>query len=99
MDVLMLGRCLPRISPGLRRGDDGDFYQVFVCCVPPSTSMTGRPMRPHPKGGAWASPETPVRRSHTREKAGRPGRPAPRRLKLDVALSLPYRVNKHQHMV
>ncbi len=82
----MLGRCSHEFS-WPRRGSDGDYYQVCLLCAAEYkydwTTMRRTQRVEHGK------PETPVRRSHTREK--RPSwTPRARRLKLDMALR--YRV-------
>jgi len=88
MDVLMLGRCSHEFS-WPRRGADGDYYQVCLLCAAEYkydwTTMRRTERVQH------ATPETGVRRAHTREK--RPSWvPRARRLKLDIPLR--YRVNK-----
>jgi len=87
MDVLMLGRCSHEFS-WPRRGPDGEYYQVCLLCAAEYkydwASMRRTQRLEH------ATPETIVRRGHTREK--RPSwTPRARRLKLDLALR--YRVN------
>jgi hypothetical protein len=87
MDVLMLGRCSHEFS-WPRRGADGDYYQVCLLCAAEYkydwTTMRRTQRVEHGK------PESPARRTHTREK--RPSwTPRARRLKLDVVLR--YRVN------
>jgi len=87
MDVLMLGRCSHEFS-WPRRGADGDYYQICLLCAA-EYKYDWATMR-RTERLEHATPETGIRRSHTREK--RPSwTPRARRLKLDVALR--YRVN------